>query len=95
MYLAPLLMIAAAFWGQTPDCGQPSIERAQFLPPVVGLADLGTCTIFVDPSRFQAAGWACMTVLHEYGHELGLGHSSDPNNVMYPVIRAPVWPCKW
>jgi predicted Zn-dependent protease len=36
-----------------------------------------------------------MVVLHEYGHLLGLGHSEDPNDVMYPVIRAPIWPCKW
>jgi hypothetical protein len=95
MPLFPLLLIAAAFWGQTPACGQPTISRAELPPPVVGLADLSGCAILIDPSRLRGAGMVCMAVLHEYGHELGLGHSTDPNNVMYPVIHAPVWPCAW
>jgi hypothetical protein len=99
MYLAPLLLIAAAFWGQTPDCGQPTIATAS-LPvaarlEVVGTFDPDSCVIVVDPSHFRFSGAACMAVVHEYGHLLGLGHSLDPNNVMYPLMRRPLWPCVW
>jgi hypothetical protein len=95
MHLVPLLMLAAAFWGQAPACGQPTITGAELAPPVAGLADLATCSITIDPTRLQGAGAACMTVVHEFGHLVGYGHSLDPNDVMYPVIRRPIWPCKW
>lgn len=89
-----LLVLAAAFWGQAPPC-QPTLAHAELPPPAVGLANLADCSITVDPTRLTFAGGECMVVLHEYGHLLGLGHSEDPNDVMYPVIRAPIWPCKW
>jgi hypothetical protein len=90
--LLALLVLAAAFWGQAPPC-QPTITRADLPPPIVGFANLADCSITVDPPPF--AGAECMVVLHEYGHLLGLSHSEDPNDVMYPVIRTPIWPCKW
>lgn len=93
--LTALLLIAAAFWGQTPDCGQPSLTSAELPPPVVGFADLADCSIVVDPRRFYFSGAACVVVVHEYGHLIGLGHSDDPTNVMYPVMQQPLRPCKW
>jgi hypothetical protein len=95
MHLFPLLLLAAAFWGQTPACGQPSIGLTEFPPPTVGLADLADCSITVDPSRLTFAGAECMTVVHEFGHLLGQEHSLDPESVMYPVLQKPVWPCSW
>jgi hypothetical protein len=59
MHLFPLLLLAAAFWGQTPACGQPSIEEAALPAPVVGFADLADCAISVDPTRLTFAGSAC------------------------------------
>jgi hypothetical protein len=95
MPLFPLLIIAAAFWGQTPACGQPTITQAELGPSVAGLADLSTCSITLANELPLGAGWQCMVAVHEYGHLLGMPHSSDPTNVMYPVIRPPMWPCKW
>lgn len=95
MSVFPLLVIAAAFWGQTPACGQPTIIQSELPPPVVGLADLATCRITLAADRQWQAGEACMTTVHEYGHLLGLAHSRDPESLMYPVIRRPMWPCRW
>lgn len=121
MTLVPLLLMAAAFWGQTPACGQPSITtRAlpadpglELLGPEVHIVELATpreCLIEVDPSQLKFAGSACMAVFHGYGHLLGYDdpvgfrwpngtidhtHSPDPNNVMYPVMRRALRPCRW
>jgi hypothetical protein len=32
--------------------------------------------------------WACVIIVHEYGHSTGHGHVTDPNNVMYPAPSA-------
>ena len=93
MPLAALLVIASAFWG-TPACGQPSITTEVLPPPIVGLATPSECLITLD-RRQWAAGEACQIALHEYGHLMGRQHSLDPNDVMYPVLRPPRWPCAW
>lgn len=96
MNLLPLLVIAAAFWGQSPACGYPDIEAVDLPPPIVGLADSEACSISIRRDVLSTPGLGCEVALHEYGHLLGLGHSTNPNNVMYPVMRLrPVWPCAW
>lgn len=89
-------MIAKAYWGRAPECGRPQVVSAALPPPTVGLADVVHCEIDVDRSALWGpAGEACMVAVHEYGHLLGFGHSPDPNDVMYPLLREPAWPCAW
>jgi hypothetical protein len=90
-----LLVLAFAYWGQAPACGPPEVVFARLPADTIGLADYEPCRITLDPSLFRRPGAVCMTELHEYGHLLGLQHSIDPNDLMYPVLQAPHWPCKW
>ncbi|CAE7752264.1 unnamed protein product [Symbiodinium sp. CCMP2592] len=39
------------------------------------------------PDRFQKAFYLSPVLLHEVGHSLGLKHSSDPADVMWPYYR--------
>jgi hypothetical protein len=91
------LDVARARWGAAPNCPTGiSLVRAQWLPDpgVWAAAQQGGCTIAFDPDFYPApagydVGWwqaaMCSVVAHEYGHLLGYGHVSDPNNLMSPV----------
>lgn len=77
MNLAALIVIATAFWGHTPACGDVGISAedlprsAEALPrKVIGLADTETCVITLDRSTLSESGQACMVTLHELGHLL-------------------------
>jgi hypothetical protein len=93
--LSALLIIAMAFWGRTPACGVPTVVAADLPTGVAGLSDVAECRISVSRRFLNRAGRACMIVLHEDGHLLGLLHSLDPGDIMYPVLRPTRWPCEW
>ena len=83
---------AAAYWGQSVPA-QCSSEAAAYgkLPGLV----LGQTKI-PDPTATEPCEMTiergltkrlrCLTVVHEYGHWLGLGHSKSRRSPMYPVI---------
>jgi Matrixin len=95
--IAHFLELARVHWNASPNCPDGiSLQRAEWLPDpgVWAAAVQGGCAIAFDPDFYPApadydnAWWQaamCSVVAHEWGHLLGYGHVSDPNNLMNPV----------
>lgn len=82
---------AEAFWQRQPtSCTSVTQEVGIVRSGERGWATVpaapGPCRIVVAPGL--SAPWLCEVMTHEYGHLLGLGHSSDPADAMYPEMAA-------
>jgi Matrixin len=89
------LAIAKAFWGREPtDCssvtfstevhqgaeaGGEATEPVPGDPPIACM--IAVREVWSTPAESPVR--VCVYAVHEWGHLLGEGHSSDPNSVMY------------
>jgi hypothetical protein len=92
------LRIATAYWGAPtpPLCETTAVEFDATLPA----GRLGEATMPVVPGTdcwmkiapHPAGVYAqCVTVIHEFGHWMGLGHSADPSAVMAAELNPLVY----
>lgn len=50
-----------------------------------GVAEIGGCHVWLAWDRIDPSPvWLCTILEHEFGHNAGLEHSDDPQNVMNP-----------
>lgn len=88
--------VSKEFWG-TVCGGQVSTT---FVPLADGIAGQATaavdqetgnatqCSVAITTKQKFKPRTLCAIKVHEDGHLAGKGHSSDPNNIMYPKITA-------
>jgi hypothetical protein len=86
-----MLAVASAYYGTEASCPAASIEVREV--PVgtqpLGEATLNGCltpeTRYVIVTAGQAPAVRCQLIVHEYGHLIGLEHTSDPTDPMFGV----------
>lgn len=92
--LAASIAVALAFWGPAPCT---LVYHVAALEPanVAGTEwrDGIYCQIRIDARRWRW-GELCSVIVHETGHAHGLRHSSDPRDVMYPVLTRTADACR-
>lgn len=95
---------ALVWWGQQPvQCASVTLSMAPTDPQGEGATARGTqpkpgasgleCTveIYEDKWAEESTCMRGMVLRHEAGHNLGLGHDTDPASIMHPTISAEVW----
>ena len=76
----------------TPACGTPTLMWETAPTPDTADAagwvyESGDCRIHLNYPLLRANGGVCETIVHEWGHLTGRGHSTNPGDWMYPSLR--------
>jgi hypothetical protein len=85
--------IADEYWGGT-NCHHISYKYADLPASMLAFSSWRSvlphvfvqCSITFDVAVRSNFSFYCATVVHEFGHLSGHGHSSDPTSIMYPVL---------
>ncbi len=97
--------MAEEYWAGPPPCATldaqivapDSLNRYGNNAGGVAANRSGACLIWIE--RYSAApvnfAALCQTMLHEVGHLRGLGHSTDPTDIMYPAGLTVPPRCRW
>ena len=91
--LAASIAVALSVMGPPPCTVAYHVE--QLPPPVIGVMrrEGDHCEIVLAARKWRF--WElCAATLHETLHAHGLGHSTDPLDVMYPELWRPADPCR-
>lgn len=96
---------AITYWGKEPMACGSLVKNVELLPPNQAgkatqpspstLAGSAACSITISTTTTANPALLCVVMIHEVGHLIGLSHSDDPTNVMYPTVISPslVAPC--
>jgi hypothetical protein len=98
--------IARGVWGAEPCAGQVTVGWTDVTPKTNAMAIWGNpVDLYAAPAlndrceiRFNPGvpfDWSkyCTVMVHEYGHLLGRGHSTDVHDVMYGFYEEPIAAC--
>jgi hypothetical protein len=84
---------AYRYWGKPPPCDvklviapQKELDAAVNHEGILGLTYRDKCMVIIAREARIQFMELCSAAVHEYGHVLGLEHSSDPRNIMFPSL---------
>lgn len=89
--------LALQYWHTAPRCEQVTYTWMGDLDAVtgvigaIGAADISGCQMYIKiPYWFDAPkSIRCAMFIHEWGHLIGMQHSTNPHSVMRPELYVP------